>query len=54
MNLMVHINIFRFFVSSNLVLPYKDKLIRLLSLTVEKNGNILFKIIEMEVHEKVC
>ena len=36
MNLKVYINIFRFFIPSNLPSPYKNKLIRLLSITVEK------------------
>ena len=36
MNLMVDINISRFFIPSNLPSPYKNKLIRLLSITVEK------------------
>ena len=36
MNLIVDINIFRFFISSKLPSPYKNKLIRLLLITVEE------------------
>ena len=42
MNLIVDINIFRFFISWNLPSPYKNKLIRLLSITVEEK---VFKVI---------
>ena len=43
MNLIVDINTFRFFVSSNLPSPYKSKLIRLLSLTIEREIEIFSK-----------
>ena len=43
MNLVVETDIFRFFVSSNLLSPYKSKLIRLLSLTVEREMGIFCK-----------
>ena len=43
MNIVVVINIFQFIVSSNLLLPYKTILIRLVSLTIEKEMGIFSK-----------
>ena len=43
MNLIVDSDVFRFFVSSNLSLPYKSKLIRLLSPITKKEIGIFSK-----------
>ena len=63
MNLIIDITLFQFFLSANLSLPYKRKLIRLLSLLIEKEIGIFPKsfiksslvyILEIVAQEIMC